>query len=178
MAKDSDLISLIKQQDEKAIRQVYLEHRQPFLAFASRYSIDQESVLDVYQDAVIALCEQAQKGKIDALQSSLRTYLFSIGKFMIYNKLKQSKQMYPVEDFSDMELEIETYQEAYSDMEVKQLQQAFQKLGERCREVLQLFYYQEKKLDDILIQLNYSNKDVLKSQKARCIKQLKDLIKS
>lgn len=178
MGKDSDLISLIKRHDEKAIRQVYLDNKQPFLAFASKYPLDKESLLDVYQDAVIALCEQARKGKIDALQSSVRTYLFSIGKFMIYNQLKKSKKMYPVEDFSDLELELEEYQEDYNEMEIKLLQEAFQKLGERCREVLQLFYYEEKKLDDILILLNYSCKDVLKSQKARCVKQLKELIKS
>lgn len=178
MGKDFDLIYLIKRHDEKAIRQVYLDNKQPFLAFASKYSLDKESLLDVYQDAVIALCEQAKKGKIDALQSSVRTYLFSIGKFMIYNHLKKSKKMYPVEDFSDLELELEEYQEEYNEMEIKLLQEAFQKLGERCREVLQLFYYEEKKLDDILILLNYSCKDVLKSQKARCVKQLKELIKS
>jgi DNA-directed RNA polymerase specialized sigma subunit len=43
---------------------------------------------------------------------------------------------------------------------------------------LQLFYYEEKKLDEIQEQLGYTSKDVLKSQKSRCLKQLKELIKA
>lgn len=35
----------------------------------------------------------------------------------------------------------------------------------------------KKKLDEIQVELGYSNKDVLKSQKSRCLKQLKDLTK-
>jgi DNA-directed RNA polymerase specialized sigma subunit len=51
------------------------------------------------------------------------------------------------------------------------------KLGEQCQKVLTLFYYEEKKLDEIQSLLGYTNKDVLKSQKSRCLKQLKDLTK-
>jgi RNA polymerase sigma-70 factor (ECF subfamily) len=49
-------------------------------------------------------------------------------------------------------------------------------LGDRCKSILNLFYYQGYNLDEIRDILNYSNKKVLKSQKSRCIKQLKDLI--
>ena len=37
-------------------------------------------------------------------------------------------------------------------------------------------YFEEKKLDEIQTILNYSNKDVLKAQKSRCLKHLKELI--
>ena len=47
-----------------------------------------------------------------------------------------------------------------------------------CQKILELFYYQEKKLGDIVNALGYDNKDVVKSQKSRCIKQLRKLIET
>ncbi|WP_396177320.1 RNA polymerase sigma factor [Flavobacterium sp.] len=69
------------------------------------------------------------------------------------------------------------YSEEETNLQIEMLQNGFKKLGEQCRKVLHLFYYEEKKLDEIQSLLGYTNKDVLKSQKSRCLKQLKELSK-
>lgn len=74
--------------------------------------------------------------------------------------------------FHDWELE----DEDEGKEQVQQLGIVFKKLGEQCQKVLRLFYYEEKKLDEIQQLLSYSSKDVLKAQKSRCLKQLKELI--
>ena len=86
--------------------------------------------------------------------------------------------MHIIDDFNLVDYEFESYDEEKENTEIKLLQTAFENLGEQCKKVIQLFYYEEKKLDEILTILNYTNKDVLKSQKSRCMKQLKDLIKN
>ena len=177
MNKLSNLIDFLKKNDEKTIKSFYDENKCAFILFSKRYNLNQDEILDVYQDAIIALIENAKKGKIDNLQSSISTYFFSIGKFMIFQKLKKSKKSYTTDDFSTLEYIDDTYDEDEINLQVKMLQKGFEKLGEQCRKVLQLFYYEEKKLDEIQDALGYSNKDVLKSQKSRCLKQLKDLTK-
>ena len=177
MDKPNNLIDLLKKNDEKAIRDFYNENKNGFILFAKRYNLDQDDVIDVYQDAIIALIENAKKGKIDNLQSSITTYFFSIGKFMIFQKLKKQKKVFATDDFSNLENIDEVYNEDENNLQVALLQKGLDKLGEQCRKVLQLFYYEEKKLDEIQVELGYSNKDVLKSQKSRCLKQLKDLTK-
>jgi RNA polymerase sigma factor (sigma-70 family) len=177
MNKESSLIQLLKENDSRTIKKIYEDNRTKFIAFASQYNLERDVILDVYQDAIIALCENAKKGKLDYLQSTIGTYLFSIGKFMIFQLLKKEKKMHVVDDFNLVDYEFEFYDEEKEDAEIKLLQTAFENLGEQCKKVIQLFYYEEKKLDEILTILNYTNKDVLKSQKSRCMKQLKDLIK-
>lgn len=177
MINAPNLIEQLKCGDEKTIRKIYEDNKNGFLLFAGRYALDKEELIDIYQDAVIALIENAKKGKIDALKSSITTYLFGIGKFMIFQLLKKDKKMHVVEDSNLVDYEFESYDEEKDDTEIKLLQTAFENLGEQCKKVIQLFYYEEKKLDEILTILNYTNKDVLKSQKSRCMKQLKDLIK-
>ncbi|MVO10182.1 sigma-70 family RNA polymerase sigma factor [Flavobacterium sp. TP390] len=177
MITPKNVIDLLKKDDEKTIRKLYDENKKGFLIFANRYHLDAEDVLDIYQDAVIALIENAKKGKIDDLQSSVSTYLFGIGKFMVFQKLKKEKKTFSKDDFSNLEYVDEGYNEDENNIQVILLQHAFNKLGDQCRKVLQLFYYEEKNLDEIQKILEYSNKDVLKSQKSRCLKQLKDLTK-
>ena len=61
---------------------------------------------------------------------------------------------------------------ALNDKEIA-LKIAYEKLGEQCQKILSLFYFENKKLEEIQSILNYENKDVLKSQKSRCISHLK-----
>ena len=180
--KDATLIKAIKQGDASALKSVYVEHRAPFLAFAKKYPIKEDTSVDIYQDAIIALRENILKGKLDDLKSELKTYLFSIGKYMIYDKLKQNKKMYALEDnlketTDETNLEFSLVGELTN--EQKQLRSAFKLLGEKCKTILTLFYYRGFDLEDIVQELNYNNKDVVKSQKSRCIKTLKgNIIKS
>ena len=47
-------------------------------------------------------------------------------------------------------------------------------LSERCSQILTLFYYKEKKLDDIMEELSsFNSKDALKTAKNKCLNKLK-----
>jgi DNA-directed RNA polymerase specialized sigma24 family protein len=93
MNESSIVIDLLKRNDEKSIRTVYNDNKSGFILFAKRYNLSQDDLIDVYQDAIIALIENAKKGKIDDLKSSITTYLFGIGKFMIFQKLKKKGKL-------------------------------------------------------------------------------------
>lgn len=173
------LIENLKNGDEETIRQIYMDNKNDFWLFANQYNLAPDDLLDIYQDCIIALCENAKKGTIDQLECSLKTYLFSIGKYMIYKKLKSNNQKVVIEYDSQLPQVIEDEtDENCNENDIKVLQVNFKKLGKKCQEVLRLFYYEENKLDEIQQRLNYNNKDVLKSQKSRCLKQLKDLMKN
>lgn len=171
------LIEQLKSGDEKTIRKIYEDNKNGFLLFASRYPLDKEELIDIYQDAMIALIENAKKGKIDELKSSLTTYLFGIGKFMIFQRLKKNKKTITSDEIENFEFEYDDYSEDEINLQLVSLRDSLKKLGEQCLKILMLFYYEEKKLDEIQSLLGYTNKDVLKSQKSRCLKQLKDLTK-
>ena len=178
MYKAIQLIDLLKMNDEKAIRNFYNENKNGFILFAKRYNLNNDDLIDIYQDAIIALIENAKKGKIDDLKSSVTTYLYGIGKFMIFQKLKKESKTVSIDDFEKIEMVYDDYSEDEINLQVKMLQKGLNKLGDQCKKVLELFYYEEKKLDEIQSILGYTNKDVLKSQKSRCLKQLKELIKN
>lgn len=177
MNNTAEIVNRIKLGDEKTIHSIYNEFKPEFMLFARRYELDETSLLDIYQDAIIALCENAKKGTIDELTSSLKTYFFAIGKYMVFAKLKEQRKNVPYEDINNVDFEWNEYSEEKNNLYVRQLQESFSQMGEQCRRILELFYYEEKNLDQITKLMNYDNKDVAKSQKSRCIKTLKEIIK-
>lgn len=181
--KKQRLIIGLKEDRPEALRDIYLAHRKAFLRYAKKYSITTSMAEDVYQDAIIILRDNARQGKLDNLKSELRTYLFSIGKYLIYTHLRTQKKVHLVEDFSAMyheqTLMTEIVEATIQDDEQQhQMKLALEQLGGKCREILYLFYYRGFNLDEIVENLGYSSKDVAKSQKSRCLKSLKTLVQS
>lgn len=175
---DSKQILLLKKGDQSILKKLYIEYRADFIAFGRKISVLEDDVLDSYQDAIIALQEQAFKGKLDNITCSLKTYLFGIGKYILYEKnRKQQKTVLKVVETNDYEtIEIDVFSNTLSNQQQK-IQTGFNKLGKKCKEILQLFYYRGYTIEDITDYLNYENKNVVKSQKSRCLKQLKEIIK-
>ena len=175
MTEDQYLIEQLKQKNLKTLDKVYLTYKEEFFLFARGFSISEEDIADVYQETVISFYENIQKGKLNQLTSSLKTYLFAIGKFKIYKQANKSEINYNDAVVFYANEEIKTFEIAVSNKRQKILKKAFNSLGDKCKIVLELYYYEGLTLDEIQNYLKYSSKDVLKSQKSRCLKQLKKI---
>lgn len=171
------VVSEIKEGEERSITRFYQNHKKAFLVYAKKYDLDYEDLLEVYQDACVIFVEKAQRGLLDELKSSPKTYLFGIGKNLIYKRFEKIKK----EQRAFENLEIPVIDDPFLEEENPdqfRLRMAFRKLGNQCREMLELYYFKEKKLDEIQELMNYTDKNVVKSQKSRCLKQLKELVKN
>ncbi|MCC2598258.1 RNA polymerase sigma factor [Sphingobacterium sp. FBM7-1] len=176
MNKERQWIQSLQNGDTVILDKIYLQYKGGFLEFAKRYPIDPDMVLDIYHDSVIALYENIVQGKLNGLKSSIKTYLYAIGKFKIFAYLKSPKQ----EVLSDKELmeQINLFEIDTAEERLKLLQRAYLQLGPKCQQMLHLFYYKGLKLEDIQREMSYESKDTVKSQKSRCLKQLKEIIRT
>ena len=177
--ESKNIIELLKQGDQKTLEKIYLDNREGFLNFSRKYNVDESDAIDIYQDSILILRDNAINGRIDNLQSNISTYLFAIGKYRIYHNFRVQSRLQMTNDFDLVEENLDFDVNLYGPVVTKEqqlLKKYYDELGDRCKSILNLFYYQGYNLDEIRSILNYSNKKVLKSQKSRCIKQLKDLI--
>lgn len=176
MNKAERLIQDIQSGNQKTVEEIYTQYKSDFLVYALRFSVSNEDAVDIYQDSVIVLYENILSGKLTDFSSSVKTYLFAIGKYKIYNSLKVKNTTENFEDYEFL-LKDETEEILLPEEEnIEKIQNAFKQLGSKCREVLKLFYYENQSIEEIKDRLNYTSKDVVKSQKSRCIKQLKELM--
>lgn len=180
MSKEN-IISQLKVRNQDTLKRVYLDYKIEFFKFSNRYELKEEDLKDIYQDAIIVLFENAQKGKLDNLKCSLKTYLFSIGKYMIFDRSRRNlKTFNPEDDYVFEKHDYSSIDQVMGDNTISLYQQKllrnFNLLGEKCQEILNLFYYKSLTIDEIVQVQGYENKNVVKSQKSRCLKSLKELV--
>lgn len=177
---EKDLILLLKKSDKQTLKIIYVKNRTPFINFARKFNVSENDIVDAYQDAIIVLTEKAFRGEINNLNCSIRTFLFGIGKYILFEKVRKNKKIvfdFPLEkeDYNYREISNSFIGEEPNSLDIL-LQKGFSSLGKKCKEVLRLFYYRGLTIDEISDRLNYKDKNVVKSQKSRCIKQLKEKI--
>ncbi len=177
MFKEPTLENL-RQGNNDAFASMYDEYKEPFIAFAQKYGITTENAIEVYQESVIKLYENIASGKLRELTSSIKTYLFSIGKYKIMEHLRATKKTQTFENVfqADDKIEELEYEENVLTEQQRLLKINFSKLGERCQNILEQFYLYGKTISEIVEQENYENQNTVKAQKSRCLKQLKTLI--
>lgn len=56
------------------------------------------------------------------------------------------------------------------------VEQNMKQLGDKCRNCIDLFYFQKKSMQEIATRLGWANEDVAKKEKYRCLKKLRQLI--
>jgi len=110
--------------------------------------------------------------------------LFSIGKYLIFDKMKKNNKKVSgnfdlslVKDKDDLVDTLEVEAQGLTH-EQQLLRQHFYGLGNKCKELLTLFYYRGFTIKDILEKGDYNSENVIKSTKSRCMKTLKERINS
>ncbi|WP_299125242.1 sigma-70 family RNA polymerase sigma factor [uncultured Winogradskyella sp.] len=179
-----DYITLkdLKKGSDDILRLVYEDNRPKFLNFAKRYNLPEEDLVDIYQEAYIAFYDNVMNGRIKEFTSTISTYITSIGKYMIFDKLKYNKRIvHPDFDISVLNNKddlIDTLDIDNENLTTEQqlLYKHFSTLGKKCKELLDLFYYRGFTIKDILMHTEYNSENVIKSTKSRCMKILKERI--
>ena len=156
----------------QAIREVYRCFRMPFLRFARNYSIEQESVLDCFQEAVIGLYENLVNKKINHLDNSIKTYLFAIGKNKLLNSINRSRRPESIDEIKEIT------DDGIPDIDYSgKIRSALKELGESCKEILIKFYYEHYSINAIMHDLDYKNENTVKAHKSRCLKKLREVFR-
>ena len=177
--KEKDIVKKIKEGHEEVIVDLYNKHKEEFVNWSfRRYKIGGEDALDIFQDTMIAFYESIQNGKLQQITYNVKTYLFAMAKNLIFNKIKFEKRFDHQADPTDKVTVVNIAEKGFeiTDRHHFMIDQ-LQKLGEPCYSILKLFFYNSYSMEAIALDLNYKNADVVKSQKLRCIKELKKRVK-
>lgn len=175
--EDQKIIELIKsQKHDKVFTTLYKYFpvvKKMILANGGR----SEDAEDIYQDALIVFYKKA--GMADfKLTSSINTYLYSISRFMWMDQFKKQQK----QAFADIEKEhvneLEFITEIESEDQFKLAEKVISELGERCKELLLLFYFQSKKMKDIVTKMGYNSENTAKNQKYKCLEAAKSKLKT
>jgi len=133
---------------------------------------------DLYQEALLILVTKVRAGNF-VLTSSLNTYLYSVCRFLWNDRLKK-KNKSSVVDIDTVQVAAEQEAEVFirSEGDTKLAEKAFQLLGEKCRQLLLLFYLQKLSMKEIAVTLRFGSEKTAKNQKYRCLDKAKEHLRT
>jgi RNA polymerase sigma factor (sigma-70 family) len=161
--------------EDAALTKLYESHWSAIRAYVLKNNGSEDDANDVFQDGVIAFHKNVVTGKFKG-ESAIGTYLYSICRFIWLKKLRSTNKM-PVDSEADEPVSYEDPEHRFLDAEKRSLMaKLFDQIGEPCRTILTLSYYDNLPMSEIASQTGFKDEQNARNKKYKCMKALKTLI--
>ena len=176
---DAKILDLIrKRDDEEALVFLYRANRRSVTSYVTNNSGSSDDAEDVLQEALVILWERVRSGKFQ-YEAKLSTFIMATAKNIWMRRLARRKREVPgaarIEETTSGD---PSALDELIENERKQLvRSALEKLGDPCKKLLLLFYWEELSLVEIASQMHFANADTVKSKKYQCKKALEQLLR-
>lgn len=159
---------------EQAIKFIYKDNFETLSRFILNNSGNRQDAEDIFQEVVVNFIAAVQLNKFRG-ESSIKTFLYSLNRFSWLNELKKKgrTQLREIkyekagdkvqQDGSRLLIEKESADQIINLVDL---------LGENCKKILLMFYYDNFSMKEILDTLDYENEQVVRNKKYKCLKQL------
>lgn len=174
---DDQIIAKIKSGGQAELGRIYAEYRAEFLHWISReFNCSTDDSKDIYQLTILIFYDNVRSGKLEHLVSSIKTYLFGIGKNVARDNLRKVKRNAPIDQHAWLTEYLADEPDEKPDENLFAVaRKVLTDLGQPCQRLVELFYYERKSMEEIRIELNYKNADTAKNQKCKCMARLRSL---
>lgn len=195
---DKEYINGFYGHNDSVITNFYLSKREKFCGyFMKKYKKSEDYVIDLFTDTIIVLQNNIENQKLtaDGLTSSLDTYLYAIGHRTLWAQDRKANVFGQIslegsgtvndegEEYisKDIYAAIEKLErDGVLDAKVNELQDFVDRMVHSmkspCSELLDLFYWGKKTMEEIAEKMSFTNANSAKSQKYKCIQKLRPLI--
>jgi RNA polymerase sigma factor (sigma-70 family) len=171
-------LQALRANDEAVLQQLYHANYYKIEAFVINNSGTADQAKDVFQEAFIAVWRNIQLGKFQLQENaSLEAYLFQVAKNKWMDQLRSAHhtKVVRIDNTAMPEGKTTDEQESFLEENIAAVKKYFSKLGDNCRKVLTLFYYEDASMKEIADQMNWTEATA-KNNKYRCIQQLKEML--
>ena len=193
---DNEVVAGIQKHDRRVENEFYASAKRYFNEHFNEVFFDKDKKQEIFQMAFLKLWTEIENGTIIVRESviyrwqrsgellpmacRLNTFLMTFAKNE-YREIVRSDHLETYDDVfenvegADINFGTTELEEDIEEMKVRIIDECIQGMSPRCIEVLTLFYYQGKTLDEILEirQDKNSSKDGLKTAKNKCMNTLR-----
>ncbi|MFT6970183.1 MAG: RNA polymerase sigma factor (sigma-70 family) [Roseivirga sp.] len=175
---ENSLISDLRNGDQKTLEKIYSDYRTGFLAFlTTTHNCSTEVAIDIYQYVILSFYENVVDGNFEEMsEAGLKTYLFSIGKNKLLGDLRKRSKLSLLEAYSDDALIEEGSLETTINERYDEVSDVISNLGNPCKRILELFYFNKLSTDEIAKIMGYNNGNTVKNLKYKCIQRIKKIV--
>lgn len=177
---DQELVAGLKsgQRLEEMIRSLYRDYFESLAWYVTNNSGTRQDAEDVFQEVVVTFIDLVQKDKFRG-ESTVKTFLYSLNRHIWLNELKRRGRALAREEKYEKGQERVEPDTAWLITERENKSAVIslvEQLGETCRQILVMFYYEDLPMKKILETMPYENEQVLRNKKYKCLKQLEQML--
>lgn len=178
---DDELVANLKhpQTMNDALRFMYKEYYGLLESYIVNNSGSKDDAADFIQETMVAFIEIVQQDKFRG-DASIKSFLYSVIRNLWMSELRKrnstDKRNRIFEKAKD-ETEQAAMAQLIKNENLAAIQKLFEKLGEKCEQLLLLVYYENLSMSDIGLRMpEYDNEQVLRNKKYKCMKKLEQMI--
>lgn len=168
----------LRNNDTATVRELYTLHFPAVRNYVLKNSGSQHDAQDIFQEALTVLWLNAKEGRVQANgHADLGGYLFQVARNKWLDKLRSPvhKRMHMV---IDEQITVADHaDEDGIEERISRLRHVYAKLDERCRTVLDLFYYERNDLATIAERMGVTEESI-RTIKYRCMMKLRSFRRS
>lgn len=171
--EDKDIIKRLELQDASVLEYVNKKYRKHFINWAikqfMKYDLARKDLEDIFHEILLILYKNIGEGKVEKLSSSLKTYVFAIGKNLIRDELrKQGRWTYHTPEIPD-----ESLTEDKWTYEKELMRKLVDQMDDPCKTLLKKIIYEEKNSKGLMEAMQFDSTQKIYQLKWRCLKKLK-----
>jgi RNA polymerase sigma factor (sigma-70 family) len=178
---DTELVHALQRdgrvQDE-AIRFIYLRYYGGLTQFVLSNGGNEQDADDIFQEAVVSFVEMVKLGKYRQ-EASVKTIMYTINRNIWYTEVtkrgkRDTRNKLFVAEHYETEQNVADYitgREARAT-----IMKVMEKLGEGCKKILLLYYYENLSMKEIQEQTHFESEQVVRNKKYKCLKQLEQMM--
>lgn len=197
---DIEMVEAVARHDVAMMERFYRDSKSYFRCHAGAFFMHDDQLDDIFQEAMVhlwreietrrievrdgVLCRQVE-GQAVPMTSNLYTFLLAIAKRKHWEQLRKDSRLQLTDEPAVLDA-LDRSRMSDDDTEVKELQEtregivadAVLAMSDRCRQILTLFYYEQRTLDEILaLRSENTSKVGLKTSKYKCMQRLREQVK-
>lgn len=164
------MLSDLKSGSDELYQRVFLAHFKDCVTYLKQNcGAGHEDAYDASMDSLLLFCERLKKGQIK--YGNLRFLFTQMARqeYLRGRKKQNQTASLPEEIIPEMRADNQIPKEAQQAFD-----QAWQKLGQECKKLLQAFYYNSVKLKELAFESSISE-SAMRKQKQRCIIKLQSV---
>jgi RNA polymerase sigma factor (sigma-70 family) len=141
---------------------------------------DQDDAADIIQECFLVFVKMVEDRKFRG-ESSIKSILYAICRNLWITELRKRKNLMARHERYEADKEsisLDVSSEISRQEDSRLVMDLFGTLGEKCKNILLAFYYENLSMKEITLKEGFSNEQVLRNKKHKCLKSLVDTIQN
>ncbi|WPP52318.1 RNA polymerase sigma factor [Catalinimonas niigatensis] len=177
---DQDIIDSIRNKEkiEPTVHYLYVNYYDSLASYIRSNNGNDQDAEDIFQESIVVFIEAVSQGKFRG-DSKIKTFLYAIMRNLWLNELKRrNRTLHRETRYYDENPKVqESVQVSLRETEAKQqIASLVAQLGNNCKKILNLFYYQDMPMKEIYQEMGYENEQIARNMKYKCMKKMHALL--